>query len=148
MKKQAIVFAYWVNNEFMGFRADTFGTISKEHPKIYGYSENQVKIITDNVKSELSRAGTGFIKKLAEKGASFQNQEGDNFESNSIVEHVSKNEQQLREWGKDGFEIRVHPFLEKDEEGGYPEKWKMDIEINNLKDPLEIYKFKLAENEN
>ncbi len=144
--KQSIVFAYWKDGQLMGFRADTFGTIHK-HPKIYTYSEEQVQIVLDNTKYSCNSAGTAFMKMLADKGAQVINgNTGEEVEDDFLVSHVSKTEKQLIEWGD--FELRVHPFIDMEDSYMYPELWKVDAEINNLKDAIGIHKFKVLKDGN
>lgn len=148
MEEQAIVFAYWVNEKLMGFRADTWGTISMTHPKIYHYSEEQVTIVLNNTKNSLSNVGAGLMKFLFKDGAKALNMSGEEIidGGKQAIDIVSGTEHQLREWNE--FELRVHPFIDYEEGYTYPERWKVDVEINNLKDAIEIHKFKLAEYEN
>lgn len=145
--EQPIVFAYYVNGELMGFRADSFGSLSMKRPKIYHYTENQVNIIKDNTKHELSKGGTSLMKFLFEK-KSFtpMNMEGEILESSSIVSQVEKMEDEKRNWGE--FELRIIPFIGYEVDWEYPEQWKIDAEIANLKEPLEIHKFTTLKDEN
>lgn len=57
---KSIVFAYWVNGELKGFRADTFGTILK-YPKIYGYSKDQIEVVLNSTRDMLNGSGTAFL---------------------------------------------------------------------------------------
>lgn len=52
--RQSILFAIYKNNEFQGFRQDTFGTIGKDYGKIYMYSPEQIEIVLNNIKSNLT----------------------------------------------------------------------------------------------
>ncbi len=137
--KKSIVFAYWKDNQLLGFRQDTFNTIG-ESPKIYTYSKEQVETVLNNVKGGCNKAGTSFMKTLFNQENVVCNQKEDAFSL------VSSTEKKFREWGE--FEVRVHPFLDRDENYNYPEKWKMDVEIKNLQDAIEVHKFKIMENEN
>lgn len=137
MKDQYIVFAYWVDGELQRFRADTFGTISKTHPKIYTYSESQVKTVLKNTKDSLNYSGSYFLNKL------FENNVSSNFDKNDAVEHIHSNENTLRNWKN--FELRVHLFKSRDE---LDEEWKMNIAINNLEPAFEIHNFQIIDNEN
>jgi len=49
-----ICFAHYGDGEFIGFHADTYGTISKEYPKIYENSERQIEIIETNYKTRIN----------------------------------------------------------------------------------------------
>lgn len=142
LKKQPIVFAFWKNNKLQGFRADTFNTITQDFAKIYHYSPRQVQVVLDNVKSGCNNVGTRLMKRLTGiEGIEFAN--GD---SNDAVDHLSATEKKMREWGE--FEVRVHPFIGLEEGYTYPEKWKIQAEIANLQDAIEVHKFKVVENEN
>lgn len=141
-KGQSIVFAFWVKDELKGFRADTFNTITKDWAKIYTYSPNQVRIVLDGVKSACNRDGTQFMKKLM----NLENVYFANADPNVAVDQISESENELRGWGE--FEVRVHPFLDRDETGSYPEKWKIQAAIASLEDAIEVHKFKVVDNEN
>ena len=53
MENQAIVFAVYKNNEFKGFRQDTFGTLGSNWAKIYTYSKSQVETVIKNMEHNL-----------------------------------------------------------------------------------------------
>lgn len=146
--EQPIVFAYYVNGELMGFRADSFGSLSLKRPKIYHYTESQVDVIKNNTKNELSKSGTSFMKYLFEKNDKFtpMNMNGDTLEKSSIVSQIEKTEDEKREWGE--FELRIIPFIGYEQDWEYPEQWKIDAEIANLKSPLEVHKFTTLNFEN
>lgn len=155
--KQPIVFAYWVNNQLMGFRADTFGTISTNLPKIYHYSKEQVNTVIDNTNYlVLNLGGSGLIDSI-NKNTTVIGREGGEVKKDFIRERLSQNELLIRSWGD--FELRVHPFIDYEwhdhEVGGeiikypsYPEKWKVEAEIKSLRDAIEVHKFKTLDNEN
>lgn len=128
-----IVFAYWKDNKFKGFRVDTFNTIG-EYPKIYGYSPSQVETVISNIKDGCNNVGTKLGKVLT--GTS----------DNDLVQHLSTTEKTFRNWQE--FEVRVHPFIGREEDFSYPEKWKLDAEISNLKPAIETYKIKILDYEN
>lgn len=146
MESQPIVFAYWKDNEFKGFRADTFNTISEEHPKIYTFSRSQVDGIIGSVKQGCARSGTSFAKALF--GSRVLTTDGTELANNAIVEHLSKTEQTFRDWNE--FELRVHPFVSREEfySLGEGDEWKRDQIIKDLKPAIETHKFKIVENEN
>lgn len=58
-EKQPILFAIYKNNEFQGFRQDTFGTIGKEWGKIYTYSKEQVDTVLRNIESAFKEPSFG-----------------------------------------------------------------------------------------
>jgi hypothetical protein len=140
--KQYIVFAYWVNGELKGFRADTFNTITQDWAKIYKYSREQVDTVLNNVKSGCNRSGTAFMKTLTGSDKFMFA----NADPNDALDQITQTENTLREWGE--FEIRVHPFLPLENEWDYPENWKIKAEIANLKEAIEVHKFKILEHEN
>lgn len=46
---QSIAFAFYKNDELIGYRLDTIGTIKIQPPKIYYYSHEQVQIVLKNI---------------------------------------------------------------------------------------------------
>jgi hypothetical protein len=58
-KEKSVCFAYFGDNKFVGWYSDTFGTVTKNSPKVYQYSEKQVEIVAKNFRYNMS--------KLAEK---------------------------------------------------------------------------------
>ena len=149
--KKSCVFAYFKDDEFLGFRMDTFGTLGKDWAKVYTYSPEQVEIIKKNTEQELSNGGTSFMKALFGMGGTPMNIEGDLLDKNSIIDQVSKGEQEKRQWGK--FELRVLEWCPREEfyDACYPgEEWKKNkiMEEFMKKEPLEIHKFQTIKNEN
>lgn len=128
-----IVFAYWKDDKLMGFRADTFGTISMEYPKIYSYSREQVDTVINNTRHTISNTDSHFMKFLEKKG----------FVGNEHVAHTLTTEDTLRSWGK--FELRVHPFIDRNSAS---DDILRKVAIDNLKAPIEIHKFQVLDNEN
>jgi hypothetical protein len=126
-----IVFAYWKGEELMGFRADTFGTISMTHPKIYSFSQEQVETVINNTRSSLNWSGSNFMKLLESKG----------YNDQPIFEHTSNTERTLRSWKE--FEVRVHPFIESTSD-----EILMKVAIDNLKAPIQCFKFVIPDCEN
>jgi len=53
--RKCICFAYYNNNQFLGWYSDSFGTITKRSSKLYGYSESQLEIINKNFTSKVKR---------------------------------------------------------------------------------------------
>lgn len=84
-----ILFAFYKNNNFIGWRQDTFGTIGKDGAKIYPYTEDQVKTVLNNISKNLdgpSSFGKLLGVKIIEEA------------ENKIYEEISKNQ---------AFEVRV-----------------------------------------
>ena len=50
---KSVAFAYFSNDEFLGWYAGTFGGCSKTGPKLYNDSESQKQVITKNFQSKL-----------------------------------------------------------------------------------------------
>ncbi len=145
------VFTYFANNEFKGFRQDTFGTLGKNWAKVYGYSPEQVEIIKKNTEDELNNTGTSFMKALFGMNTVPVNIEGQELDKNSIIDQVSKGEQEKRNWGN--FELRVLEWCSREEfyEACTPgEEWKKQQIIDKYmkESPLEVFKFKTVLNEN
>lgn len=64
-KRECICFAYFVDDLFIGWYGDSFGTVSK-YPKIYGNSDAQVSTIKTNFNYKMTRINeTSFSKELA-----------------------------------------------------------------------------------
>lgn len=146
MEDQPIVFAYYKDDVFKGFRADTFNTISEEYPKIYNYSKEQVDIVKTNVQQGCNKVGTGFAKLLKDK--MLVSTSGNSVDGDELVEHLSKTEKTFQEWRE--FELRVLPFVSREEwyELGEGDEWKKKEIISNLKPAIEIIKFKIVDNPN
>ena len=49
MSKQSIVFAFYKNDQLLGYRLDTIGSIGMKDPKIYTYSKEQVQTVLGNI---------------------------------------------------------------------------------------------------
>lgn len=64
--KKNIVFAYFADEKFIGWYADSFGTI-RNYPKIYTMSENQLKIITINFQRKIKKINETTFDKAKEK---------------------------------------------------------------------------------
>ena len=144
--RQPIIFGYYSEGKLLGFRADSWGSLSLTKPKIYHYSEEQVQTILTNVRDEMNGSSSKFFEKLAQMNIPIQDMSGNQYERDSILEEVKKQEKEKKEY-KD-FEIHVIPFIGYTETWEYPEKWKVEAELSSLKEPLEIHKFTTIENQN
>jgi len=145
MEKQSIIFGYYVNGTLKGFRKDTFGNLSMNHPKIYIYSKEQIDAIKENVKIELSWGGSSFIKSLS-NDVQLVNYEGNPVDVSGTIDNLHSSEEEKRNWGE--FELRVIPFISKEDTFTYPEQWKIDAALASLENPLEIHKFMVPKDEN
>lgn len=56
--RKTICFARFTNGKFIGWYSDTFGSITPNSPKLYGYTESQVKTITSNFNYMLNKFPT------------------------------------------------------------------------------------------
>jgi hypothetical protein len=54
--RKTICFAYFADNKFIGWYSDTFGTITKNSPKLYGNSEEQLETISKNFRHKVQKA--------------------------------------------------------------------------------------------
>jgi len=54
-KRKSICFAYFGDGKFLGWYADSFGSIRESSPKIYGNSKEQIETITKNFNYKLSK---------------------------------------------------------------------------------------------
>lgn len=52
---KSMCFAYFGDNKFIGWYSDTFGTVTKNNPKVYQYSESQVEIVKKNFQYNVSK---------------------------------------------------------------------------------------------
>jgi hypothetical protein len=55
--RKSVCFAYFGDGKFLGWYADTCGSIRSTGPKIYGYSSGQMETITTNFRSKLKKLG-------------------------------------------------------------------------------------------
>ena len=138
--KPSIVFGYFVDDVFKGFRADSFGTLSLKQPKIYKYSKKQIETIKKNTQYELSKQGTSFFKMLFKKGFTPVNTQNEILEKDIVIQKVSDSENEKKAWGE--FEVRVLSFPYEYED---IEDWKMEAFVKNLPESLETLKFKSLE---
>ena len=53
MRKNNVALAYFINGNFEGWHSDSFGTMTKSKPKLYGYSESQIATITKNIRYKI-----------------------------------------------------------------------------------------------
>jgi len=136
-KKKNCIFGYFNKGEYQGARCDSFGHVSKEFPKIYTYSPEQVAIIKDNVMNELSHSGSAFLNMLFG-------------EEDELTAELKHSEDVKREWGD--FEIRVIEFpISREEwvEMCVPgEEYKRNAVLDNLGEVLETHKFMTIKDEN
>ena len=144
-EKQPIIFGYYVNNILKGFRADSFGTLSMDSPKIYSYSEKQVNIILENARDEMNASSSRFLKMLFNENTQPYNMEGQALDKDKIIRLVENREKE-KKWEE--FELHVIPFINYEEGYIYPEKWKIEAALASLQEPLEIHKFKTIDNQN
>lgn len=146
-RENPIVFAYYHNGEFQGFRADTFNTISKDYAKIYSFSREQVDTVLSNVKNACNRVGTAIAESIKKNNMPVVNSQGQDLRD-VLLTHLSKTEETLRNWGE--FEIRVHNFPKGGEfnELGEGDEWKREEFIRDLEPAIEVHKFKVMEFEN
>ncbi len=56
--RKNICFAYFADGKFIGWYADSAGSIRENSPKIYGHSEEQISVITENFRYKLSKLST------------------------------------------------------------------------------------------
>ena len=51
---KSVCFAYFGDGKFLGWYADSFGSVRKNQPKVYTNSEKQIEIITKNFRYKIS----------------------------------------------------------------------------------------------
>jgi hypothetical protein len=130
-----IIFGFYNNNELIGFRSSTLNHISMNKPKIYLYTKNQVKIVMKNIKDSLNRGGTYLVNEINKRGIKL----------NIDINKIKESEDKLI--SKRDIEVRIHPFINGNILD-YPEQWKIDNEIANLKEAIEVHKFTVLDNSN
>ncbi len=69
MEEVTIAFAHYRNGEFLGFRADSFGSLTKKWAKLYTYTQHQVDIVLGGVAPLNDSQPFDFGEKLRELGA-------------------------------------------------------------------------------
>lgn len=79
--KKTVAFAYFADGEFLGWYADSFGSV-RESPKLYSDSDSQLKVIEDNFLSKLNKVNKssfdeekGKVKGLAAIGLAIYDSE-------------------------------------------------------------------------
>ena len=102
--KQSIVFAHYKNDELLGYRCDTFGTILKNSAKIYTYSKDQVETVIKNINYTLGEKKPNLGDVLTKQGIEAVDMNG-----NPINSLISKREEEIYQQGQDAgaFEVRV-----------------------------------------
>jgi hypothetical protein len=55
LERFAVCFAYFGDGKFLGWYADSFGSVRENSPKVYGYTERQVGVITSNFRSKIAK---------------------------------------------------------------------------------------------
>ena len=121
---KAIAFAFYKNNEFIGYRLDTVGSVRKEAPKIYTYSQSQVETVIKNITHNVTNpSGFGnILKQIAGE---------DSYEANLVAD----TEQAIHDMFQDkrAFEVRVviapeYPTEFSVEKAKYVRLWEYPIE--------------------
>ena len=54
-KRKSVCFAYFGDGKFLGWYADTSGSIRSNSPKVYPYKESQVQVIRTNFQRKMKR---------------------------------------------------------------------------------------------
>jgi hypothetical protein len=130
-RKPSIVFAFYdMDNNFIGFRQDTFGTIGKDYAKIYHYSESQVKTVLDNI--------SGITKGVWEEAAHKLSEISDFSFGKELQEHAKKNADMLRDYK--AFRVKIIPCPDFDNEWNYP-NMDMFMLTHTSVQPIKTYKF-------
>lgn len=146
---QPIVFAYYNEDEFLGYRCDSFGTLSKKYAKVYNYSKSQIDIVVKSIKDELNHTGSRILSVLTQLGAPAMTAEGQSVDLDKITTRIKEQEDSLRNYKS--LQVRVQPWLTQEvwnEISGEGEEWKVKEAIAKLEPATEVYKFATLENEN
>lgn len=122
-QKQPCVFAFYKNDELIGFRQCTFNSIGMDWAKKYSYSEEQVKIVQRAIQSGIDVVPTKFVDFIKEYG--------DKKVACQIGNDLRNKHRKLIELCP--FEVRVLPYDIDD-----LETWMLTI--NNL-EPLAVLQF-------
>jgi hypothetical protein len=97
MKRNCVCFAYFANGKFIGWYSDTFGTITKNEPKIYGYSEEQLETIKINFSAKVKRSKDGsddFLSQVARMISPLNEKAGSMMTIHSLTEKAKLEEYQ------------------------------------------------------
>jgi len=100
MNEQSIVFAFYKNDELIGYRQDTCGTIGLDFAKIYTYSKEQVATVLENINYNVQHK-EGYGKAL-------ENAYKDKIDKN-VTDIISNAEEKVHYLLQDkkAFEVRV-----------------------------------------
>lgn len=98
MEEQYVAFGHYKNGELLGWRADTFGTLSMTEPKLYVYSKEQVETVLKNIRYTLGEKKMTLGSVLSKIGA--------DPETCKLIEQA---ENKIYEQGQEAraFEVRV-----------------------------------------
>lgn len=64
---KTVCFAYFVDGRFAGWYSDTFGSVTLQSPKVYGYSEKQVEVIFNNFTRKMNKIKETSFAEQSEK---------------------------------------------------------------------------------
>ena len=53
--RKSVCYAYYGDGKFLGWYADSFGSVRPNSPKVYGDTEKQREVITKNFRNKLSK---------------------------------------------------------------------------------------------
>jgi len=91
-KKQCVCFAYFGDGKFIGWYADSFGSVRPQSPKIYTNTDRQKSVITRNFRAKMRRISEGAHPNLARLNQGFKLvdaltvRDGDKLATSSVVE--------------------------------------------------------------
>lgn len=128
---QPIIFSYWHENKLQGFIADDFGTITQHKPKIFDESDKDVGVMIETVQSVMCNKYSKLAKHLLTSKIITEDT------CSAMYTSTFRTQTTVRSWRQ--FEVRMHPFNTNT---------LMELELQNLQPEIEVYKFKVVENEN
>jgi hydroxypyruvate isomerase len=131
MQPQPIIFSYWHKNKLQGYIADDFGTITQHKPKVFHDCDDDIDVVIETVQSVMCNKYSAMSKQLLVAGLIREE------ERHKMYESTLRTQNTVRSWKN--FEVKMHPFNTK----ALPE-----MELKNLQKAIEVYKFKVVENEN
>ena len=93
IEQKTICFAYYGDGKFLGWYADTLGSLRPNSPKLYGNSQRQIDVITKNFKGKIAKLKTDY--QLSNPNELFQ----------SVNDSLNSDNLLLSQYGK--IELRV-----------------------------------------
>lgn len=133
--KQSVVFGFFKGDKLLGFRQDTMGSIGSS-PKIYEYSEDQVRIVLENVFGNIVEVTKPINDQLADLA---REAECGNQMAVAVAGIHRRSSNQFANLGE--FEVRVLPCPSKKNDE-YPHFEMVEFIRGEMPEAIETHKFK------